>query len=227
MTCAAVVTAGGIGARMGSGIPKQYLLLDGIPIIVRTLQIFQEHEEIDFIVLTVPKNDSEYCLEKFVEPYGITKVRGLAQGGITRQESVLNGLRLVEDSDHVVIHDSVRPLVKSSVISESIRLARIHGAALSASPVSDTVKTGDDFVVGTLPRDNLWLAHTPQTFRTKLIIRAHERAAREGFTGTDDASLVENMGLKIAIVKDSAYNLKMTLPEDLLIAERLIKTAKS
>jgi 2-C-methyl-D-erythritol 4-phosphate cytidylyltransferase len=227
MTCAAVVTAGGIGVRMGYEIPKQYAPLDGIPIISRTLKIFQEHPEIDFIVVTAPKGDTEYCYLEFVRPYGITKVRGVAQGGITRQESVLNALRLAEDSDYVVIHDSVRPMVKASVISESIKLARLHGAAIAASPVTDTVKIGDDFVVSTLPRENLWLAHTPQTFRTKLIIKAHERAAKEGFTGTDDAALVENMGSRIAIVKDSAYNLKMTLPEDLLTAERLIRITKS
>ncbi|MFH0960199.1 MAG: 2-C-methyl-D-erythritol 4-phosphate cytidylyltransferase, partial [Pseudomonadota bacterium] len=208
-------------------IPKQYMSLDGIPIMVRTLQIFQEHPEIEFIILTAPKGQTEYCFHEFVQPYGITKVRGVAQGGLTRQESVLNGLRLVEDSDHVVIHDSVRPLVKAAVISESIKQAKLYGAAIAACSMTDTVKVGDDFVVRTLSRENLWLAHTPQTFRTKLIMEAHERAAKEGFMGTDDAALIENMGSRVAIVEDSAYNLKITLPEDLLTAERLIKNSRS
>lgn len=222
MTCSAVVTAGGIGERMGSDKPKQYLPVGGIPIIVRTLQVFQKQKEIDFIVLTTPKNHEDYCLTEFVKPYGITKVRAIVPGGNTRQESVMQGLLSARDSHIVVIHDSVRPLVKPDIIMESIQKAQVYGSAIAACPVSDTVKIGSDFISDTFPRDNLWLAHTPQTFRTQLILEAHEKALREGFQGTDDSSLVENMGLSIAIVRDSSYNLKITLPEDILIAEKLL-----
>lgn len=222
MTCAAIVTAGGIGERMGSDKPKQYLPIGGIPIIVRTLQLFQKHTEIDFIVLTTPKNHEEFCLREFVEPYGITKVRAIVPGGATRQESVMEGLISAKDSHIVVIHDSVRPLVQPEIIMESIQKAQIYGSAIAACPVSDTVKIASDFISDTFPRNNLWLAHTPQTFQTQIILQAHEKALKEGFQGTDDSSLVENMGLRIAIVIDSAYNLKITLPEDILVAEKLL-----
>lgn len=212
---------------MGSDIPKQYLQLNGIPILARTLAVFQSHPDIDFIVLTTPIGQVQYCSSEIVARYNLTKVRNVVQGGDSRQESVLNGLRLAQDSDFVVIHDAVRPLVEASVISGSIEKAKLSGAAVAAYPVSDTVKKGNGFIVDTVPRDNLWLAHTPQTFRTSLIIDAHEKAKADGYTGTDDASLVERLGLRIAIVTDSNYNIKITSPQDMIVAERLINLRDS
>ncbi len=222
MICAAIVTAGGIGSRMGADIPKQYLHLSGVPILGRTLMIFEEHPEIDFVVLTTPKGQVDHCLYQIVQRYGLGKVRKVVEGGDKRQTSVLNGLRFAQDSDFVVIHDGVRPLVKASVISGSIEKAKLYGSAIAACPVRDTVKKSDGFIVGTLPREDLWLAHTPQTFRTSLILEAHEKALADGFTGTDDASLVERLGLKVAIVPDSDYNIKITSPQDLAVAEKLL-----
>ncbi|MDR3604427.1 MAG: 2-C-methyl-D-erythritol 4-phosphate cytidylyltransferase [Syntrophaceae bacterium] len=227
MICAAIVTAGGIGSRMGADIPKQYLRLAGVPILARTLSIFERHPEIDFIVLTTPGGHVDYCLSEIVQCYGFRKVRNIVQGGRTRQQSVLNGLKLAEDADFVVIHDGVRPLVKASVISGSIEKAKLYGSAIAACPVRDTVKKSDGFNVDTMPRENLWLAHTPQTFRTSLILEAHEKALADGFTGTDDASLVERLGLKVAIVPDSDYNIKITSPQDLAVAEKLLILQKS
>ncbi|MCX5873188.1 MAG: 2-C-methyl-D-erythritol 4-phosphate cytidylyltransferase [Deltaproteobacteria bacterium] len=227
MICAAIVTAGGVGARMGSDIPKQYLHLNGIPILARTLAIFQAHPGIDFIVLTTPIGQVEYCSSEIVARYNLTKIRNVVQGGDSRQESVLNGLRLAQDSDFVVIHDAVRPFVEASVISGSIEKAKITGAAIAACAVSDTVKRGNGFIVETVPRDNLWLAHTPQTFRTSLIVDAHEKAMADGFTGTDDAALVERLGFQVAIVTDSSYNIKITSPYDMIVAERLVTVLAS
>ncbi|MGO9738299.1 MAG: 2-C-methyl-D-erythritol 4-phosphate cytidylyltransferase [Desulfomonilaceae bacterium] len=227
MICAAIVTAGGIGSRMGADIPKQYLRLAGVPILARTLSIFERHPEIDFIVLTTPGGHVDYCLSEIVQCYGFRKVRNIVQGGRTRQQSVLNGLKLAEDADFVVIHDGVRPLVETSVISGSIENARLYGSAIAASAVKDTVKKAKEFIVDTVPRENLWLAHTPQTFRTSLILEAHEKALADGFTGTDDASLVERLGLKVAIVPDSDYNIKITSPQDLAVAEKLLILQKS
>ena len=222
MVCAAIVTAGGVGLRMGHDIPKQYLELAGIPILARTLDVFETHNEIEFIVLTTPKGHVDYCQSDIVERHGFRKVRNVTQGGATRQGSVLNGLRLVQDSDFVLIHDGVRPLVEASVISMCIQSAKWHGAAIAASPVNDTVKRGAKFITETLSRENLWLAHTPQTFRTSLILHAHQKAIADNFQGTDDASLIERLGLKVAIVQDSHYNIKITTPQDLVVAERFL-----
>jgi 2-C-methyl-D-erythritol 4-phosphate cytidylyltransferase len=222
MLRAAVITAGGTGARMGSEIPKQYLVLGGLPILVRTLRIFQEHPDVDFIILTTPADQIEFCQSEIVKANNLSKVSDITRGGRTRQESVLNGLRMASHSDLCLIHDAVRPLVNPHIISQSFEKAHFCGAAIAACEVTDTVKTADDFVVGTMPRENLWLAHTPQTFRTSLIIEAHEKALSDGFIGTDDSSLVERMGLKIAIVPDSKYNIKITSPQDLIVAEKLL-----
>lgn len=222
MLRAAVITSGGIGARMGYEIPKQYLLLGGLPILVRTLRIFQKHPDVDFIILTTPADQIEFCQSEIVQANNFSKVSEITRGGRTRQESVLNGLRIASHSDLALIHDAVRPLVTPDIISESFEKAYSHGAAIAACEVTDTVKTADDFIVGTIPRENLWLAHTPQTFRTSLIIEAHEKALSDGFIGTDDSSLVERMGLKIAIVPDSKYNIKITSPQDLAVAEKLL-----
>ncbi len=227
MICAAIVTAGGVGTRMGADMPKQYLGLAGVPILARTISIFEEHSEIDFIVVTTPREQVDFCFSEIVRCHGFRKVRNITQGGDTRQASVLNGLRHAEDSDFVVIHDGVRPLVGASVISMSIESAMLYGSAIAASAVKDTVKKANGFILGTLPREDLWLAHTPQTFKTSLILDAHEKAVADGFLGTDDASLVERLGLKVAIVPDSDYNIKITSPEDLSVAEKLFVLRKS
>lgn len=222
MVCAAILTAGGSGARMSAGIPKQYIILQGTPILVRTLRIFEKHPGIDFIVLTVPGDHVDYCESEIVKRHNFQKVRKVVKGGYTRQASVLNGLMHAQDSDFVVIHDGVRPLVEDSVISMCIESAKKHGAAIAASPVRDTVKKAKEFISSTVPREDLWLAHTPQTFRTSLILKAHEKAVADGFTGTDDASLVERLGLRVAIVRDNDYNIKITIQKDLQVAEKLL-----
>jgi 2-C-methyl-D-erythritol 4-phosphate cytidylyltransferase len=222
MLRAAVITAGGTGARMGSEIPKQYLVLGGLPILVRTLKIFQEHPDVDLIILTTPADQMAFCQSEIVKANNLSKVSEITRGGRTRQESVFNGLRMASHSDLCLIHDAVRPLVNPHIISQSFEKAHCYGAAIAACEVTDTVKTADEFIVGTMPRENLWLAHTPQTFRTSLIIEAHEKALSDGFIGTDDSSLVERMGLKIAIVPDSKYNIKITSPQDLIVAEKLL-----
>ncbi|MGC8658830.1 MAG: 2-C-methyl-D-erythritol 4-phosphate cytidylyltransferase [Desulfomonilaceae bacterium] len=221
MIYAAIVTAGGIGSRMGKNIPKQFLKLGGIPILALTLKVFENHPEIDFIVLTTPERYIDYCKSQIIQRYGFQKVRHVIQGSVTRQGSVLNGLKMAEDSDFVLIHDGVRPLIEASVISMCIEAVKVHGAAISASPINDTVKRGAKFIAETISRENLWLAHTPQAFRRSLILHAHEKALADNFVGTDDASLVERLGVSVAIVQDSNYNIKITSPEDLLIAEQL------
>ena len=226
MTCAALITAGGIGRRMGSSIPKQYLRLGGTPILARTIMAFQAHPSIDCIAVTVPSGEDDFCRTSIVEAYQLEKVERIVIGGVTRQESVYNGLRELLDSDIVAIHDGVRPLVTDEVITKTIEVARSAGAAVACVPVRETVKRKAGSHLQTISRTGLWLAHTPQTFRTSLIVEAHEQAAAEGFDGTDDAVLVERLGLPVEIVEDSPENIKITTPADLEQAEHLLRQMK-
>ncbi len=223
MIAAALITAGGVGTRMGADRPKQYLELDGIPILAVTFTAFDRHPQIDRIVVTIPAGDEDTCRALLEEHCSPTKPVTVVAGGATRQASVYEGLKQVEDSDIVAIHDGVRPFVTSKTISECIRAALDVGAALACSPVTDTVKRKTGPVTETVPRDNLWLAHTPQTFHTELILRAHRCAIRERYMGTDDVSLVERLGHPVDIVEDSPDNIKITSPEDVRRALRILR----
>lgn len=226
MKTIALVPAAGMGKRMGASINKQYLLLAGKPILAHTLELFQQADFIDEIYPVVPQEEIDYCRVNVVEKYGITKVRQIIAGGAERQNSVLNGLRAVAMSAAgiVVIHDGVRPLVPLSVVQRSVELAAEHDGALVAVPAKDTIKVVKGaFVISTPPRDSLWLAQTPQTFRYGIIRHAHEVAEADGFFGTDDASLLERTGKRVHIVIGDYRNIKITTPEDLALAEAFLK----
>ncbi len=223
MKCAAIVTAGGVGKRMGTAVPKQYLDLNGRPILVWTVAVFEHHPLIDRIVVTVPPGDEDYCLNELLVPFEFTKVADVVAGGPSRQESVRQGLERVADTDFVVIHDGVRPLVSVETITRSVTEAQSHGAAVACVPLRETLKQKMDEQLLTISRANLLLAHTPQTFRTALIIAAHRRALEDGFVGTDDGSLVERMGLPVVVVEDSEDNIKITTPADLELARILLQ----
>ncbi|MBM4325687.1 MAG: 2-C-methyl-D-erythritol 4-phosphate cytidylyltransferase [Deltaproteobacteria bacterium] len=223
----ALVTAAGEGRRMGKLVPKQYLHLKGIPVLGRTLILFQRHALIDRITVVVPPDDEEFCAETIIRPYGLEKVAHLVAGGPTRQASVYNGLTTVEDGGLVAIHDGVRPLVSPEVITRTLEVAGRTGAAVACARVKETVKKRSDEYLETIPRSDLWLAHTPQTFAVELIREAHKRALKDGFEGTDDASLVERLGHPVSIVEDSDENLKITTQSDLELASFLIERARS
>lgn len=222
MICGALITAGGVGRRMGTDVPKQYLDFDGMPLLSRTIRIFEDHPLVDVIVLTVPPGDEEVCRSRIVEPFGFKKIRAIVPGGASRQASVYNGLLRLEDTDVVAIHDGVRPLIASEVVSETITAAQSGGAALACVPVRDTVKRKTGERLETIARADLWLAHTPQTFRTSLILEAHRKALDDGFAGTDDASLVERLNHPVIVVPDSETNIKITTPQDLELAHLLL-----
>jgi 2-C-methyl-D-erythritol 4-phosphate cytidylyltransferase len=222
MICAALVTAGGIGKRMGSSIPKQYLDLHGIPILARTIMVFVGHPLIDRIVVTVPPGDEDFCRQNVIALLKADKHVEIVSGGATRQRSVFNGLQRLGGSDVVAIHDGVRPLVTQDVVTRTIIAAQECGAALAAVRIQETVKRKTDRLLETIPRADLWLAHTPQTFRTALIVEAHTRAVSEGFEGTDDAALVERMGHSVELVEDSEDNIKITTARDLDLARILL-----
>jgi 2-C-methyl-D-erythritol 4-phosphate cytidylyltransferase len=222
----ALIVAGGSGKRMGHDRSKQYLMLGGVPIIVHTLRTFMEASSIDDIVLVVPERDIDYVKLSIIEQYGISKVTHMIAGGRKRQDSVRNGLEAMSNDCHVVvIHDGVRPFVSEELINTSVMKAIEDGAVTVGVPVKDTVKsvTGDGIIKETLDRQELWLTQTPQTFTREIIQQAYRRAYEDNFYGTDEASLVERMNIKVTMVNGSYENIKITTAEDLAIGEYILK----
>lgn len=220
----AIIPAAGFGKRMGGKTSKQYLQIGGRPIIVETLSVFQEAEIIHDIILVAPTAEVT-ATKEMVEAAGITKVVAVTGGGAERQDSIRNGLDLLgDDSEIVIVHDAVRPFITEEMIESSVAAAKEAGAAIVAVPVKDTVKRAENLsVIETVPRDELWLAQTPQAFRCNIIKKAYLEAEKNSFIGTDDASLVEAMGKRVKIVPGSYENIKITTPEDLIFAEAILK----
>ncbi len=221
-----LIPAAGIGKRMQAGVNKQYLQLGGMPIVGRTISLFQDAPCIDDIYVITPEQEIPYCRTEVVERYGFTKVRGIVPGGRERQHSVLNGLRAIDGTEEdavILIHDGVRPFINQHILEHAVTTAREYDGALVAVPAKDTVKVVVEGIVrDTPPRESIWLAQTPQAFRYGVIRAAHEMADAEGFLGTDDASLVERMGREVHIVLGDYRNIKITTPEDLLLAEAFL-----
>jgi 2-C-methyl-D-erythritol 4-phosphate cytidylyltransferase len=223
----ALIPAAGMGKRMGASINKQYLKLNGMPIVARTISVFEHSPLIDAIYLVIPAEEIPYCRKHVIEVCGFGKIAAIVPGGRERQNSVMNGLNAmrehVSDDDIVLIHDGVRPLVTEKVLRESIMTARLHDGALVAVPVKDTIKIVRDGIVCDTPsRESLWQAQTPQTFRFGKIFNAHLSAESEGFFGTDDASLIERSGGEVHIIRGDYRNIKITTPEDLVLAEAFL-----
>lgn len=227
----ALIPAAGMGKRMGASINKQYLQLDGMPIVAHTIAAFEQSPLIDAIYLVIPAEEIPFCREHVVEAYQFCKIAMIVPGGRERQYSVMNGLSAmrehVSDNDVILIHDGVRPLITENVLRESIAAARSHDGALVAVPVKDTIKTvTDGIVTGTPDRTTLWQAQTPQTFRYGVIYAAHQAAESEQYLGTDDASLVERVGGRVQIIAGDYHNIKITTPEDLVLAEAFLAAAQ-
>jgi len=227
MSTYALIPAAGMGKRMGAGMNKQYLLLDGKPILAHTLAVFENAPFIDGIYIVAPEQEIPFCRSEVVERFGFAKVRAVVAGGAERQHSVWNGLAAMQeaaDDDVVLIHDGVRPFVTAAILEEAARAAVRSDGAVVAVPVKDTVKVAaGGVIVETPPREGLWLAQTPQAFRYGVIRDAHLAARDEGFLGTDDASLLERRGAKLSIVPGDYRNIKITTPEDMLLAEAFLK----
>jgi len=226
MKTVTIIPAGGTGRRMGREIPKQYLLLAGIPILAHTLSAFQRSPLVDEIILAIPEGDIAEVRRVVVERYGFSRVRLVLAGGRERQDSVKNALAHVCDEHGViVIHDGVRPFVTGDLIERAVAGAKQYGAVSTGVPVRDTVKEVDEAgrVVKTVPREGLWLTQTPQAFRREVILAAYERAAADGFYGTDDASLVERTGIPVRMIPGDKDNIKVTTPEDLVQGEMMIR----
>jgi 2-C-methyl-D-erythritol 4-phosphate cytidylyltransferase len=220
-----VIVAAGKGTRMGTSDSKQYLPLRGKPILVHTLERFQRMPQIEAIVLVTGSGDIERCTA-YVEQYSLAKVVAVTAGGDERQHSVRIGLeRLPEGLEVVAVHDAVRPFVTEARIAECLHKAYEAGGAVLAVPVKDTIKVVDSSgrIESTPERKSLWAVQTPQAFRLDLLEQAHRQAERDGFVGTDDAMLVERLGHPVHVVEGDYTNIKITTPDDLLLAERLLQ----
>jgi 2-C-methyl-D-erythritol 4-phosphate cytidylyltransferase len=225
MQVSAIIPAAGSGARMG-GIKKPYMDLAGKPILAHTLTIFQQCPLVNSIVVVTAKDDEARCVQDVVTAYGIDKSLSIVAGGDTRQESVFNALQeLSSNTDVVVIHDAVRPFVTEEMILQSIDNANQYGSAIVAVPVKDTIKESDDgFVMKTLDRYRLWAIQTPQTFKYDLIMKAHLYARDNSIQATDDAFLIEQIGHKVKLIMGSYENIKITTPEDIVIAKAILES---
>ena len=224
----AVILAGGRGSRMHSDIQKQYMLLDGRPLIAYALEAF-ERSCADDLVLVTGAGEAEFVQKEILPPLGLTKLRSIVTGGKERYHSVYEGLKALRNCDYVLIHDGARPLVTEAVISRAVQAAGQNDACVVGMPVKDTIKVADahGFAESTPDRSLLWQVQTPQAFAYPLVRGAYDRlmadeTLQKGIT--DDAMVVEHLsGTKVRLVEGSYENLKVTTPEDLVLAEALLK----
>lgn len=224
----AIITAAGKGTRLNSNISKQFLNIYDKPILAHTLSIFEKSSKIDAIYVSVPRDYIESCRKDIIEKYSFTKVNKLIIGGSHRQASVFNAISSIpSNTDIVLIHDGVRPLVTSDEVETTIKKLindnkkdPVVKGVILAAPAKETIKKISGHTIdSTIPRDTIWHAQTPQTFFYREIIEAHRKAAEEGFIGTDDSSLIERMGWKVNVVRGRHENIKITTPIDLFLAE--------
>jgi len=222
MKVGAIIPAAGRGKRIGALVPKQFLEIQGKPLLHHTLTVFASCKLIDYVVLVMPRTDVDEMGEDWLNKYEI--VREVVVGGEQRQDSVYNGFNSLEEgTDIVVVHDGVRPFTTPQMITATVEAAQQHGAAITAIPVSDTVKqAADGFVKQTVSRDGLWRVQTPQAFQYGLLQQAFKKAKKDSYYGTDEGSLVEYLGERVKIVPGSELNIKITRKEDLVLGESLL-----
>jgi 2-C-methyl-D-erythritol 4-phosphate cytidylyltransferase len=209
---------------MGGPLPKQFLAIGGLPLIVHSLRVLQTSPAIDAIILAVPRADIAYCQSDIVMAYGFGKIVKVVAGGVERQDSVRLALAAVgSETEIVLVHDAVRPFLTLQMVTEVVEAARATGAAIVALPMRDTVKQvgANHTIERTVDRAHLWLAQTPQAFRREWLQEAHEKAHLEGVHATDDAYLIEWSGRPVSVVEGNGENIKVTKPEDMIIGEAI------
>ncbi len=230
MKAAAIIVAAGEGRRLGGTEPKVYVPLSDRPMLLRTLDKFFSTRHIHQVIIVAAASEMSRCEAMLRADATQKRCPWMIQsGGATRQESVKRGLDKVEaDVDIVAIHDGARPFVSAGLIDRCVEAACDRGAVAVGLPARDTIKfvSGDRWVQSTPERSALWEIQTPQVFRKELIVEAHGRAVMQGLQATDDAMLVERMGTAVYVIEGERTNLKITLPEDLLFAEALIREGR-
>lgn len=221
----AIILAGGQGRRMNNPLPKQYMLVNGKPVLYYSLKVFEESSITDIIVVT-GKKEAEYCQKEIVEKYSFTKVRRVTEGGKERCDSVYRGLLEAKDCDYVLIHDGARPFVTKEIIEKSIEAAVGYDACVAGMPIKDTIKIANEdlFAEHTPDRSKVWIIQTPQAFAYPLIRKAYDMLQKEKIPVTDDAMVAEHfLGVPIKLIEGSYTNIKITTPEDLQLAELICK----
>mgnify|MGYP002672452447 FL=1 len=218
---AAIVLAAGSGKRMNSKVHKQYLIIQDRPVLYYSLKAFED-SAVDEIILVVGKGEEEFCRKEIVDKYGISKVKAIVEGGKERYHSVFEGLKQTSDADYVLIHDGARPFVNQDIIRRCMQEVQKYQACVVGMPVKDTIKIADEegYAKQTPDRKNVWMIQTPQTFSYALIYEAYEEMLKTEDTAiTDDAMVLERIkGKKSKLIEGSYRNIKITTPEDLLIA---------
>ncbi|HEY6330562.1 MAG TPA: 2-C-methyl-D-erythritol 4-phosphate cytidylyltransferase [Blastocatellia bacterium] len=220
----AIIAAAGIGSRMHAERAKQMLELGGVPLLLHTLDRFEECQSIDQIVLVLQPDLTAEVLG-MISRHGLKKISRVVAGGPTRQDSVFHGIKVLrgDDDSIVAIHDAARPFVRPSEIQAVVERAKSTGAAILALPATDTIKqVKSGRIQKTLERRRIYHAQTPQAFRLSVIRNAYERAQSDGFSATDDSQLVERLGTRVAVVEGSPLNIKITRPWDLRLAEVIL-----
>lgn len=232
MKTVAILLAAGSGKRMQSEVSKQYILLEGKPLLFYSLRVLED-SFIDEIVLVVGKDEKEYCRKEIIDRYGFQKVSHIVEGGKERYHSVYHGLQAIQDADYYFIHDSARPMLTADILQRGLVCVQQHKACVIGMPVKDTIKIADQqgFIEYTPNRSQVWAIQTPQIFEGKLIRDAYSQLIKEeadmlqrGIQITDDAMVVETLtGKKVRLVEGSYENVKVTTPEDIGIIESFLQ----
>ena len=220
-----VIVSAGRGSRMKADINKQFLKLQNKEVIAHTIDKFYNNENIGEIIVVVREDEAEFFKINIIEKYGYKNIK-IAFGGSERQDSVYNGLKMVDENCKIVlIHDGARPFVNNETIDSAIESAKENKCVIVGVPVKDTIKVIDENnnVCDTPDRSTLWSIQTPQVFDYSLIMKAHEKAREDNYYGTDDSILMEYFGQKVKVVEGSYNNIKITTPEDLKIGEEILR----
>ncbi|MGX4601646.1 2-C-methyl-D-erythritol 4-phosphate cytidylyltransferase [Faecalimicrobium sp. JNUCC 81] len=221
-----VIVAAGKGSRMKMDINKQFIKLDEKEIVAYTIEKFYNHSNIQDIVVVVREEEANILKKEILEKYNFKNIK-IAFGGKERQDSVYNGLKMLDkDCKNVLVHDGARPFVSKEIIDNSIDAAKKYNAVVVGVPVKDTIKivNKDNDIVDTPNRSVLWAVQTPQTFNYEILMKAYENAFESEFYGTDDAMLVEYIGYKVKMIEGSYNNIKVTTPEDINMGIQILKS---
>lgn len=220
-----IIVAAGRGSRMNADINKQFLKIGSKEVIAHTIDKFYKNENINEIIIVVKEDEIKFLEENIINKYGYENIK-IAIGGKERQDSVYNGLKLVKhDCDIVLIHDGARPFIDRDTIDSCIKYTKQFNSTVTGVPVKDTIKVvdGNNNVSDTPNRSKLWSIQTPQSFKYELILKAHEKARKDNYLGTDDSMLMEYIGEKVKVIEGNYNNIKITTPEDLQIGMEILR----